>query len=566
MEELSSLACRVLCFLAQSLFPLSFATFDHSSSESKTTHCPSPLKRPPHPSLGCTSSSTQIDGPGNESLHGQREKTPFQSPTRSLTCSASVPGGCETSIDILPEDVLLQIFDFYQMCIWSLSEWYPLILVCRRWHQLIISSPHRLDLYLLCTRGKSFRKNLDLLPTFPIVVDSSYLHYDAKKWSPDEEEDILAALEHPDRISRLNLRVTRLLLAKVAHWPEQLPILTELSLSLGEGENVSALRNEFLGRCAPRLRTLYLGGIPFPTLPTLLSSATDLISLDLQRIPHTGYISPEAMVAGLAALTRLEGLRIEFQSSTRPDHSDTSRWAALPTHVIFPALTSFTFQGAGEYLEDLVALVEAPRLYFITIRYLEQYIFYVPQLFRFVGQFRVLKQDRKTVYVFLKSGELDIHFQLDVENDQVDVRLNLQYLGLGQSSHWQHSDLARTLRWCSEVFSGVRNLSINVSDLYPCQQGDGLAKYLWWLEVLIRFTAVETLLVPAPLSRYIAGALKYVTDEMISDIWPALRLLCLEGQPLQCVEEFISARQFSAHPVTAVNERNMFHHLRLRTP
>jgi len=37
--------------------------------------------------------------------------------------------------------------------------------------------------------------------------------------------------------------------------------------------------------------------IAFPALLRLLSSASDLVDLQLQRVPSTGYISPEALVA-----------------------------------------------------------------------------------------------------------------------------------------------------------------------------------------------------------------------------------------------------------------------------
>ena len=210
------------------------------------------------------------------------------------------------------------------------------------------------------------------LPTFPLVIDFSYFLYNTKKWSPDDEKDILAALEYPDRTSCLNVRVTGPLWEKVATVAqEHFPILTELSLASDEDVNVSALPSELSGGCAPRLRRLQLKGIPFPTLPTFLSIATDLVVLNLKSIPHTGYISPEAMVAGLAALTRLDVLFLEFQSSTsRPDRSDTGRRVATPSQVVLPDLTFFIFRGAGKYLEDLVAQIEAPRLKFFNITYL----------------------------------------------------------------------------------------------------------------------------------------------------------------------------------------------------
>ena len=348
---------------------------------------------------------------------------------------------------------------------------------------------------------------------------------------------------------------------------EQLPILTELSFVSGKDENVSALPSEFLGGCAPRLRQIILEGIPFPTLPTFLSSATDLVNLTLKRIPHSGYISPEAMVASLALSTRLVVLHIEFQSSTsRPDRSDTGRRVATPSQVVLPDLTFFIFRGAGKYLEDLVAQIEAPRLKFINITYLpvNQLTSSEHELPRFDGHVtrsRVLEQS--SVHVYFHGSEASVHFQ-QTENDQAVVLLDiLRALRRirTQESRWQVSDLAGLLGWCSTILSNVGDLSIYVSNLQPNPMDN-----IEWLDVLRQFTAVETLLVPAPLAGYIVDALKDVTAEMVSDIWPALRLLCLEDQPLRRVEGFIRARQLSAHPVTVVSDRCVFRDLLRQTP
>lgn len=55
------------------------------------------------------------------------------------------------------------------------------------------------------------------------------------------------------------------------------------------------LPDTLLGGSAPRLRLLELDRIPFPGLPILLSSATQLVHLRLYYIPHPGHISPEVM-------------------------------------------------------------------------------------------------------------------------------------------------------------------------------------------------------------------------------------------------------------------------------
>jgi hypothetical protein len=99
--------------------------------------------------------------------------------------------------------------------------------------------------------------------------------------------NIIAALEHRDRVRKICFDLTNLQSEKLAPtMQEPFPALTYLRLD-GD-ENAPALPDMFLGGSAPHLQTLSLMGIPFPGLPRLLSSATDLSSLYLWRIPHTG--------------------------------------------------------------------------------------------------------------------------------------------------------------------------------------------------------------------------------------------------------------------------------------
>ncbi len=87
----------------------------------------------------------------------------------------------------------------------------------------------------------------------------------------------------------------------------QVPFSMLTRLHIGSnGGNALVLPTEFLGGSAPCLRTIRLYGIPYPALPSLLLSASNLVELRLHEIPPTGYISPESMVVGLAALPRLE--------------------------------------------------------------------------------------------------------------------------------------------------------------------------------------------------------------------------------------------------------------------
>ena len=172
--------------------------------------------------------------------------------TRHKILNSTVSVARAASIDNVPDDVLLQIFDFCRVGhtpLWSpfrpILEWQKLIHVCRRWRLIIFSSPRRLDLYLRYKPGTSVRKNLDIWPAFPIVIDYFNYSLSASKLSPIDHDNIIAALEHPDRVRCLKLPVTGSLLGKVATLAQEpFQTLTQLQLS-SESRSVSVLPSEF---------------------------------------------------------------------------------------------------------------------------------------------------------------------------------------------------------------------------------------------------------------------------------------------------------------------------------
>jgi hypothetical protein len=120
--------------------------------------------------------------------------------------------------------------------------------------------------------------------------------------------------------------------------------LTYLRLSSNE-EPVPIVPDSFLGRSAPRLRYLVLDGIPVPGLPKLLLSATNLVELQLSNIPHSGYISPDAVVTALSALTSLQLLQLEFRSPR--SHPTRQADFRLPRHALsFLLLQQFGSKGS----------------------------------------------------------------------------------------------------------------------------------------------------------------------------------------------------------------------------
>ena len=134
------------------------------------------------------------------------------------------------SIDILPDDVLLEIFDFCGEAPLSKKEieaWQTLAHVCRRWRSVVFGSPHRLDLQLVCTEKTLARDTLEVWPALPIFIRC---HGDHQIESVD---NIVAVLERNDRVCLFELLdIPSFQLEKVsAAMQEPFPELTNLNIS-----------------------------------------------------------------------------------------------------------------------------------------------------------------------------------------------------------------------------------------------------------------------------------------------------------------------------------------------
>ena len=122
-------------------------------------------------------------------------------------------------------------------------------------------------------------------------------------------ENVIAAVEHGhDRIDHISIGIDGSALEKLATAMQQpLPTLRYFRFWSFDGSE-PMLPETFLGGSAPLLETFELYGIPFSTFPKFISSSTTHIRhLDIGGIPDSGYISPNAMVACLAALLNPSG-------------------------------------------------------------------------------------------------------------------------------------------------------------------------------------------------------------------------------------------------------------------
>jgi len=332
------------------------------------------------------------------------------------------------------------------------------------------------------------------------------------------------------------------------------PVLTNLNISAWFG-NVPVLPAEFLGGSAPRLQEITLSGIPSPALPTLLLSTSDLVKLDLFDIPPTGYISPEAMVASLVALPKLETFVIGFQLAT-------SRPVRIPlpptTRTVLPSLTYFRFKGASEYLEDLVARTDGPRLNQVVIAYLNQAVdFQVVQFSKFIdrtvgSEIALFKHAR---FSFCHSSVAFTMYP-HADHSPWDRRPSTTIISC-EGTDWQVSHISQVLSHLFAKLSNVAHLRLKVEPEGRQLMGTDDVQ---WMHLLQQFPAVQTLHFSQELAGHVALALEDIAgdSEMVDEVFPSLDLIRVAGEPASSIEKYIAVRQLSGRPVTVVDSETEF--------
>jgi F-box-like len=453
-------------------------------------------------------------------------------------------------INMLPDDVLLEIFDIYRkdpasqvrfnffVPLAVTWRWGALIQVCRRWRCVIFGSPLRLDLRIVCTDRTPTRTSLDIWPPFPITIAC---------WDVVSEksvENVIAAVEHGhDRISHVLIHDIKssAISQLVAAMQQPLPTLRTISLMSRDG-SVPVLSKTFLGGSAPHLETFILRGIAFPTFPRFILSFTHIRNLSIRDIPHSGYISPNEMVACIAALPNLEGLFIGFRSplSRPPQTTPPPR-----TLIVLPTLNELSFVGVSEYFEDFVAHIGTPLLNQFDVTFFMDLIFDIPRLRHFISRTDRLEPFDQATMLYNDQG---ICITVGIPH-----RFSLQILC--ERPDWQLSSMVQIFGQQLPLLSHVEHFEISPSRFANIERIDNPdVDSSLWLDLFHLFIAVQSLFVPAQLMAPVAAALQELTGERTMEVFPALHSLFLEGlgasEPVQeGIRSFVASRQQSDHPV-----------------
>ena len=478
--------------------------------------------------------------------------------TSWTTCPELGGAAHATTIDTLPDDILLDTFDFY-LGKDHVNEidgghdydgWHTLVHVCRRWRSIVFASPRRLGLKLYCTRKRSVNsQTLDIWPELPIVMVARDIQ------SEKDVTNVIGALRHHNRVCKIyyeDLGSEDSTLNEFAAIDEPFPALTALILTAYR-PNVPVFPDSFLGGSAPWLRSLALNGIPYPSVGRLLSSTTNLVHLCLWRIPHAGYISPETIVSYVSTLPTLESLTLGFEYPRSLAHR-ANRHPPPLTRVVFPSLTSLHFHGDIEYLEDILSQIETPVLRESKFDCFNQLVFDTPLL----GQFIRRTETSMTFHAArVQRSDSKIVIELSGREEMGNIAVRqAQWLGITcKPLDWQLSALAQVLNSFLSSLSTLESLKIGAPFGYKWQ---GELEAIQWQELLHPFSAVKKLTLESEdLVRLVAPALQELVGQRATEVLPALQNLFLNtedwrpsGPVKEAIEQFIAARQLCGHPVT----------------
>ena len=454
---------------------------------------------------------------------------------------------------MLPDDALLEIFDHYMADVrleedgWKTIEkaWQSLVHVCHRWRSTVFGSPRRLDLQLVCSRGTPARDTLDVWPALPLVI-----RCDPGDTHPIRGDNIIAVLEHTDRVCHifipkvLSSDLEILLSAMQKPFPE----LTYLQLWLPDEAEVPVLPDSFLGGSAPRLKRLAFGGIPFPGLPKLLMSATQLVALELADIPHSGYFPPDAIVTALSTLTSIDYLVLEFRSP-RSCPDPANRLPPPLTRSALPVLSSFLFNGVTEYLEDLVTCIDVPQLKHLDVTFFYDITIDIPQLIQFISHTPM--SELKKVHITLRDRGARVDFSPQTFHDQgFMVEISCKRLD------WQLSSLEQVCTSCLPFLSVLEDLYF-YEDPHSEPDRNGNIDNGLWIELLHPFASVKNLYVSEKFASDIMPALQELVEggtTEVQQMLPTLQNIFLaklesSGAIHKGLEQFVAAREVSGLPI-----------------
>jgi hypothetical protein len=400
-----------------------------------------------------------------------------------------------TSIRDLDDDSLLNIFHFCRSSIierdahgnilwghWGSERWwYKLVHVCQRWRLLILGSVSHLGLCLVCTHGTPVADMLAHSPPLPLIIDHDHQN---QEFTVEDEEGIMAVLQHRDRVHRIYLSLPGETLHKlIPVITGEFPMLEYLHLAPPTEQNTKLILPMTFR--APHLRHLILNHFSSPIGSPLLTTTVGLVTLVLWWIHPSTYLHLDDLLRSFSILPQLETLEIGFRSPV-PMYDVERQLSPINTHVILPNLHWFAFWGISPYLEALLPQMTTPLLETLNVHFFNQLRFSVPHLrqfmtttenFRFSSVRFLFYHEAVAVFVYPQVGDRLVNFNVEVTCKHLD---------------WQVSAVAQIFNDLGPLFPAVVDLALEHREHTLSSEGHNQADRTQWRQLLGSFRNVKT--------------------------------------------------------------------------
>ena len=306
----------------------------------------------------------------------------------SLTCCFPSQGTCQDSeqspssscltINQLPDEVLLEIFDSYRQDInsydyqWGEKHvWINLVHVCRKWRAVVFASYVRLDLGVLV--GPKKPGHIKTILSGPLPISINY-QYNRESVTGSALWRMCATLKRHDRVRKITFQGMRANFDKFFKLTNRaFPVLDTLSLHFC-GPYEPKIPDTFLrgpDLSDLHLRHLELTGVSLPSISRFLSSATALTDLVLHLDDSLRSSSSETalldLLACLKGMSYLRSLQLAFLSGPL----DTPSQPSSPKDIVtLSKLTCFRYTDHDiSFFDALVAGLSAPSLRDVEVQY-----------------------------------------------------------------------------------------------------------------------------------------------------------------------------------------------------
>jgi hypothetical protein len=252
-------------------------------------------------------------------------------------------------------------------------------------------------------------------------------------------------------------------------------------------------------------------------------------------------------------LTKLDHLDLLFNYRTPHSYPQPP---SPDTCTVLPALTKFSFQGVCQYLEILLAQVDAPLLEQFKATYFDQLEFNFPRAIRFIGCYRGRPMPKYLRLTFCLARMVMIAFS---RHDKGGMKFDdhsfcLEWKILRKEFYGQVFSVVDVCSQIVPVCSTVERLDIMYDDSIFGEQLADVGPTVF-LDLFRSLTSVTTLALSIMLEPFIGAALAAVPEELVAEVFPTLEKIFVLGQsPMGPgiglgMELFVAARQHVGRPV-----------------